>query len=151
MHAENTCALRTIDTYLQAVWANSRLISSNQGKNATQCIVFWLGIFLFKIENALRQRVETGIRNEPYKKEKILLVFLGFAVPMMSFWATETAIISSKSKTTFFIFKTFVLCNRKGWQNRLTRISILLTCLLVLKDKKSCYTCKKWKHTTRNI
>ena len=39
-HAENACILRTIDTYLQAVWANSRFISSNQGKNATQCIVF---------------------------------------------------------------------------------------------------------------
>ena len=35
-HAENACVLRTIDTYLQAVWANSRLISSNQGKNAMQ-------------------------------------------------------------------------------------------------------------------
>ena len=33
-HAENTCILRTIDTYLQAVWANTRFFSSNQGKNA---------------------------------------------------------------------------------------------------------------------
>ena len=35
-HAENACILRTIDTYLQAVRANPRFISSNQGKNAAQ-------------------------------------------------------------------------------------------------------------------
>jgi len=45
-YAENACVLRTIDTYLQAVWANPRIISSKQGKNAMLWVAFWLGIFL---------------------------------------------------------------------------------------------------------
>jgi hypothetical protein len=35
-HAENTCVLRTKDTYIQSVQWNSRFILSNQGKNAVE-------------------------------------------------------------------------------------------------------------------
>ena len=65
-HAENACVLRTIGIYLQAVWANPRFISSNQGKNATLCVAISLGIFLFKIENAcvknLKRDVTTSLK-----------------------------------------------------------------------------------------
>jgi len=52
MHAGNACVLRTIDIYLQALWANPRFISSNQGKNAMLCFAFSIGKFVlnFKIQ-----------------------------------------------------------------------------------------------------
>jgi hypothetical protein len=60
-----TWVLRTIDTHNQSVQANSSFISSNQSKNAPQCVLFSIGIFLFKNEIACSKKVETGCQNEP--------------------------------------------------------------------------------------
>ena len=49
----NVCVLRTIDTNIQAVQANPRFISLNQGKNATLCIAFLVkNTFIFEIRDA---------------------------------------------------------------------------------------------------
>jgi len=46
-HAENACVLRTIDNpFTRAVWANTRFISSIQGKNSMLSVAFLIGKFL---------------------------------------------------------------------------------------------------------
>jgi hypothetical protein len=56
-HADNAWIFRTIDIYLQAVWANPRFISSNQGKNATLQIAFSIGKFLFKLKTHVTKKL----------------------------------------------------------------------------------------------
>jgi len=62
---ENTCVLRTIDIYLQAVWANPSFITSNQGKNAMLCIAFSIGKFLLKLMRHVSRKVEMVLVNGP--------------------------------------------------------------------------------------
>ena len=53
-HAICACVFR-------ASWAEPRFISSNQGKNATQCLEFSLGIFLFENENACIKKLKRRV------------------------------------------------------------------------------------------
>jgi len=65
MHAENACISRTVDIYLQAVWANPRFITSNQGKNTMLCLAFSIGKFLSKLKIHASKKVETACVNGP--------------------------------------------------------------------------------------
>jgi len=65
MHAENVCFLRTIDIYLQAVWANPRFITINQGKNVMLCHCIFNKKIPVKIENTRIKKVETVCVNKP--------------------------------------------------------------------------------------
>ena len=115
MHAENACILKTIHTFLQAVWAYPRFISSNQGKNAMQCIAFWLGIFLFKIEKALLQiffyRIASRSVQSAFLQSKVNMHYIIFVMKIL----IKMKVHGSKSwngvcVNKFYIFHKKIKC-----------------------------------------
>ena len=62
MLAENAYIFRTIDIYLQTVWANPRFISSNQGKNAMLYVLhFSIGKFLLNLKMNKSKKSSNGV------------------------------------------------------------------------------------------
>ncbi len=62
-HAVSACVYRM---RFQSQLGQTKVDFNNQGKNAPQCLAFWLEIFLFKIEivsgKKLKQRVATSLK-----------------------------------------------------------------------------------------
>ena len=59
-------------------WQQFFFTSSNQGKNATLCVTFWLGLFLFEIENACVKKLKQDATTSLSTYYWIFLRYLGF-------------------------------------------------------------------------